>query len=204
MIFAAMAIAGLVQGIMSAQQAKAQATMQQMQVDRQNFIGQLQNQQGLFNESQRYQHELEQKYAARAEALEQKVLQELYTRLAYDNQMSALSKQTHQVNENIISSFSGRGVSGSSGNARAIMRNQLEAASKNAMVLKSNERNTMRDISNRYESVVNATKDSFNMAQQTFVPSNRDILDNSAAAFLGPLASGVMSGATAQYQWNNR
>lgn len=101
-------------------------------------------------------------------AITERGIAEVYGKMGFDNAKSQYSKQTNQINAALLSSVSGRGISASSGTARALLRQNIDNAHTNMANLKITQMNKNRDIVTAYNNTL--AKRDFNYTQlQTFL-----------------------------------
>lgn len=101
-------------------------------------------------------------------AITERGIAEVYGKMGFDNAKSQYSKQTNQINAALLSSVSGRGISASSGTARALLRQNIDNAHTNMANLKITQMNKNRDIVTAYNNTL--AKRDFNYTElQTFL-----------------------------------
>lgn len=213
--FGGMALAqGIFGGLSANSQAQAQAIVQRMQAENANFQRQWQV---MANNRQINRNNLARainnKKIERA-ALNDRAIQEVYTKLGYDNSRSQFSKQTNEVNNALISSISGRNISQNSGTARALLRQNLENASANMANLRISNTAKLKDISMVYQNKL-AQRD-FNYEDfQFYLPGSTAQASNPMgpaliSAGLSGLSAGISGslayggGIDGQSNWLNR
>lgn len=188
-------------GIAANQQAQAQAIVQRMQAENANFQRQWQV---MANNRQINRNNLARainnKKIERA-ALNDRAIQEVYTKLGYDNSRSQFSKQTNQVNGALLSSISGRNMSQSSGTARALLRQNLESASSNMANMSISNNAKLKDISMVYQNKL-AQRD-FNYEDfQFYLPgSTAQASTPMGPAIIGAGLSGLSAGISGSLQY---
>jgi hypothetical protein len=186
----------LLGGLGARSQAQAQAMQQQLVAQNANFQRQWQ-----VNANNRNIEKANLTKAINNKKIEQvaitdRAIQEVYTKLGYDNAKGQFSKQTNQVNSALLSSVSGRNISSSSGTARALLRQNLQNATANMANLRINKMNKMRDIETTYQNRL-AQRD-FNYSEfQTFMPGYAGMVEQGsignvlAVAGLNGLQAGI-------------
>lgn len=101
-------------------------------------------------------------------AITERGIAEVYGKMGFDNAKSQYSKQTSQINSALLSSVSSRGMSSSSGTARALLRQNISNAHTNMANLRITQTNKNRDIVTAYNNQL--AKRDFNYTQlQTFL-----------------------------------
>lgn len=130
-------------------------------------------------------------------AISQRAIAEVYGKMGYDNAKSQYSKQTSQVNSALLSSVSSRGMSASSGTARALLRQNIANSQTNMANLKITQMNKNRDITTSYQNTLN--KRDFNYTElQTFLAGDTSVANTGTSmgmiagmATLGGLQAGI-------------
>lgn len=191
----------LAQGVFGAlgasSQAKAQAMAQEIQQRNANFQRQWQTEAQNRNQMRQFQAALERNIQVEKAANKEKALAELYLDRNFNNQKSTLSKQTAQVNAQFSSTMTGRGISATSGTARALMRQNMESLGNNLVAMKTNYNNAYRDLTSQQSARLAQRVDTMFPAQTTFIPQTGGIMDASSSALTTGLISAGM-GAVAQ------
>ena len=101
-------------------------------------------------------------------AITERGIAEVYGKMGFDNAKSQYSKQTSQINSALLSSVSSRGMSSSSGTARALLRQNMSNAHTNMLNLRITQTNKNRDIVTAYNNTL--AKRDFNYTElQTFL-----------------------------------
>lgn len=118
-------------------------------------------------------------------AISQRAIAEVYGKMGFDNAKSQYSKQTSQVNSALLSSVSSRGMSSSSGTARALLRQNISNSQTNMANLRITDMNRKRDVTTTYQNTLN--KRDFNYTQlQMFLPGDTTV--NSGQTSVGMIA----------------
>lgn len=137
-------------------------------------------------------------------AISQRAIGEVYGKMGYDNAKSQYSKQTSQINSALLSSVSSRGMSSSSGTARALLRQNIANSQTNMANLKITQMNKNRDITTAYQNTLN--KRDFNYTElQTFLGGDTStVYTGTSAGMMAGMAalSGLQSGITTGLQFN--
>ena len=195
----------LAQGIFGAlgqsSQAKAQAMAQEVQQRQANFIQSMRTDAENRNRMRAFQANLERNLQIEAAATESRALAEFYLDRNFQNRKSTLSKQSNQVNAQFEATFAGRGISGTSGTARSLLRQNMESISANLTAMKVNYKNTYRDIVNQQKGQL-GQRQFATMDLVTFIPTTGGIADTSSSALttglisagLGAIATGYKAG----------
>lgn len=87
-------------------------------------------------------------------AITERGIAEVYGKMGFDNAKSQYSKQTSQINSALLSSVSSRGMSSSSGTARALLRQNISNAHTNMLNLRITQTNKNRDIVTAYNNTL--------------------------------------------------
>jgi len=133
-------------------------------------------------------------------AISQRAIAEIYGEMGYDNAKSQYSKQTNQINSALLSSVSGRGMSSSSGTARALLRQNIANSQTNMANLRITDMNRKRDVATTYQNTLN--KRDFNYTElQTFIPGDTTVNSGQTStgmilgmSALGGLQAGIGAG----------
>jgi hypothetical protein len=193
----------LAQGIMGAfgasSQAKSQAMAQEIQQRNANFRAQWENESQNRNLMRQFQSALEANKAIERGATKERAMAELYLDKTFSNQKSTLSKQTAEATSTFNSVMRGRGVTGTSGTARALMRQNMEALGANMTALRLNYRNAYKDIESQQMARLSQRTDTSWPQQITFIPNKQPIIDASSSALTTGLISAAIGGAAAGY-----
>jgi hypothetical protein len=192
------AAGSIVSAIGGASSAKAQAVAQKMQQDQANFQGKWQNEAQNRNILRQWEAQYHLNRQIEEEANKTFVGQNYYARLMFNNNSSAMSKQTRQTTQAFLGSVSAKGMSLDSASARALMRQATEDARLNQKNLKVNLMNQQRDIETQYQNML--SQRNLNAPEQiTFMEQRGPIADSSSAMLLSGVASGLLGGAAAGY-----
>lgn len=183
-------------------QAKAQAMQQEIQQRNANFRAQWENEANNRNLMRQFQASLEANRAIERGATRERALAELYLDKSFANQKSTLSKQTAEVTATFNSTMSGRGIAGTSGTARALMRQNMEALGANMTALRQNYRTAYKDIEAQQAARLSQRTDTSWPQQTTFIPNKQPIIDASSSALTTGLISAALGGAAAGYAAN--
>jgi len=136
-------------------------------------------------------------------AISQRAIAEVYGKMGFDNAKSQYSKQTSQVNSALLSSVSSRGMSSSSGTARALLRQNIANSQTNMANLRITQMNKNRDIETSYQNTLN--KRDFNYTElQTFLHGDTTV--NSGQTSMGMILgmsalSGLQAGVSANLMY---
>lgn len=192
----------LAQGIFGAMgqssQAKAQAMAQEIQQRQANFRAAMQTDAENRNRMRAFQANLERNLQIEAAATESRALAEFYLDRNFQNQKSTLSKQSNQVNAQFEAAFAGRGISGTSGTARSLLRQNMESMGANLTAMKVNYKNTYRDIVNQQKGQL-GQRQFATMDLVTFIPTTGGIVDSSSSALTTGLISAGLGAVAAGY-----
>lgn len=193
LIMGGMALAQGVFGALGASsQAKAQAMAQEIQQRNANFKAQWQNEAQNRNQLRQFQAALERNTQIEKAANKERALAEVYLDRNFNNQQSTLSKQTAQVNAQFNAAMTSRGISGTSGTARALMRQNMEALGSNLIAMKTNYKNAYRDITSQQQARLSQRADTMFPNQTTFLPQTGGIMDASSSALTtGLISAGI-------------
>lgn len=191
----------LASGVMGAfgqsSQAKAQAMAAEIQQRNANFQNQWQKQAQDRNTMRQFQANLERNTQIEKAANKERALAELYLDKSFNNQKSTLSKQTAQVNAQFLAATTGRGITPTSGTARALFRQNIEALGNNMVALKLNHRSAYQDIVTQQQARLAQRASSIAPDLGVFIPAKGGIPDNSSAALTTGLIQAGLSGAAA-------
>jgi hypothetical protein len=191
----------LAQGIFGALgksgEAKAQAMAQEIQQRQANFKAAMQTDAENRNRMRAFQANLERNLQIEAAATESRGLAEFYLDRNFQNQKGTLSKQSNQVNAQFEATFAGRGISGTSGTARSLLRQNMESMGANLTAMKVNYKNTYRDIVNQQKGQL-GQRQFATLDLVTFIPTTGGIADTSSSALTtGLISAGLGAAATA-------
>lgn len=188
---------GLLSGFGASSQAQAQAMQQQLIAQNANFQRKWQIQANNRNIEKANLAKAINNKLIEETALSERAIQEVYTKLGYDNAKGQFSKQTNQVNSALLSSVSGRNISSSSGTARALLRQNLENATVNMANLRINNMNKMRDIKTSYQNKL-AQRDFNYQELQTYLPGYSGMVEanNTGQIIANAGLSGIQAGIT--------
>lgn len=189
----------LAQGIFGAfgasNEAKARAMAAEIQQRNENFRAQWQNEANNRNIMRQFQAALERNKILELAANKERAVAEAYLDKSFANQKSTLSKQTADAVSSFNSTMQNRGISGQSGTARALMRQNMQALGANMMALKTNYKNAYRDIESQQAGRLAQRTDTSWPQQTTFIPNKQPIIDSSSSALTTGLISAGLSGA---------
>ena len=131
-------------------------------------------------------------------AISQRAIAEVYGKMGFDNAKSQYSKQTSQINSALLSSVSSRGMSSSSGTARALLRQNMSNAHTNMLNLRITQTNKNRDIVTAYNNTL--AKRDFNYNQlQTFLAGDTSTVNAQTSTGM-MIAQASITGLTAGLQ----
>lgn len=194
----------LAQGIFSAfgasSQAEAQYQTQLIQQRNANFQQRWQTEAQNRTQLRQFQANLERSIQIEKAANKERAIAEVYLDRNFSNQKSTLSKQTNQANAAFLAAMQGKGISGDSGTARALFRQNMEALGNNMLAMKTNYRNAYRDIESQQSARLGQRADTMFPSQITFLPSTGGIMNASSSALTTGLISAAMQGASAGLQ----
>jgi hypothetical protein len=197
----AMALASGVMGALgSASQADAQAKAAEIQQRNANFQNQWAKATQDRNVMREFQANLERSAQIETGSATERALAEYYLDKSFSNQKSTLSKQTSQVNAQFISSMTSRGITASSGTARAMLRQNIEALGSNMVALKLNHRSAYQDIITQQQTRLGQRGNAFAPDLGVFIPSKGGIANNSSTALTTGLIQAGLSGASVGIQ----
>lgn len=191
------------QGIMgalgSSSQAAAQAKAAEIQQQQANFRAQWENEANNRNMMRAYQANLERNILIEKGANIDRALQELYLDKSFSNQKGTLSKQTNATNAQFLGTMSQRNIGSNSGTARALLRQNMSNMQANLVALKTNYRQTYKDIENQQNQKLSQRQFSF-QEQRAFLPTLGGIADSSSTALTTGLISAGLGGVSAGVQ----
>ena len=177
--------------------AKAESMAAEIQQRNANFQNQWQKAAQDRNAMRQFQASLERNIQIEKAANKERALSELYLDQSFSNQKSTLSKQTAQVNAQFLSATMNRGISPTSGTARALFRQNIESLGNNMVALKLNHRSAYQDIVNQQQARLAQRASSIAPDLGVFIPSKGGIPDNSSAALTtGLIQAGLQGAAT--------
>lgn len=195
-IMGGMALAqGIFGAFAGASKAKAEAMTQEIQQRNANFKNQWQNEAQNRNQLRQFQAALERNIQVEKAANRERAIAEVYLDRNFNNQQSTLSKQTAQANAQFNAAMANRGISGTSGTARALMRQNMEALGNNLIAMRTNYKNAYRDITSQQQARLSQRTDTMFPTQTTFLPQTGGIMDASSSALTTGLISAGMGAA---------
>lgn len=202
----------LAQGIFGAlgasSQAKAEAQAAEIRQRNANFQNQWQKEAQDRNTMRQFQAALERNIQIEKAANKERAMAELYLDKTFANQKSTLSKQTQQVNAQFLSTLTNRGVSPTSGTARAMLRQNIESLGNNMVALKLNHRSAYQDIINQQQARLSQRASTISPDLGVYIPSTGGIADSSSAALTTGLIQAGLQGAStglmAQMRWGDK
>ena len=131
-------------------------------------------------------------------AITERGIAEVYGKMGFDNAKSQYSKQTSQINSALLSSVSSRGMSSSSGTARALLRQNMSNAHTNMLNLRITQTNKNRDIVTAYNNTL--AKRDFNYTElQTFLAGDTSLVNAQTSTGMMIAQAGI-TGLTAGLQ----
>jgi hypothetical protein len=131
-------------------------------------------------------------------AITDRGIAEVYGEMGYDNAKSQYSKQTSQINSALLSSVSSRGMSASSGTARALLRQNISNAHTNMANLRITQTSKNRDIVTAYNNTL--AKRDFNYTElQTFLAGDTSTVNAQTSTGM-MIAQASITGLTAGLQ----
>jgi hypothetical protein len=195
----------LAQGVMGAfgasSQASAQYQAQQLAQQQANFRNQWAMAAEQRNQMRQFQANLERNALIERGANTDRAMAELYLDKNFLNAKGTLSKQTAQTNAQFLGTMQARGVGSTSGTARALMRQNMSAVTANMLALKTNYRQSYKDIENQQNQKLSQRQFSF-QEQAVFLPTTGGISDTSSSALTTGLISAGLQGISAGYSAN--
>lgn len=204
-----MALASGIMGAFGASSnAKAQAMAAEVQQRNQNFQNEWAKAQQDRNTMRQFQANLERNSQIEKSANRERALSELYLDKSFSNQKSTLSKQTAEVNSEFIGTMTNRNISQTSGTARALLRQNMEALGSNMAALKLNYRSAYKDIENQQNMRLAQRGSSMAPDLGIFLPNKGGIADNSSSILTTGLIQAGLQGAAvginAQMQYGSK
>ena len=207
-----MGVMSLASGIMGAfgasSQAKAEAAAAEIRQRNMNFQNQWQKQAQDRNTMRQFQAALERNIQIEKSANKERALAELYLDKTFANQKSTLSKQTQEVNSKFLSTLTNRGVTPTSGTARALLRQNIESLGNNMVALKLNHRSAYQDIINQHQARLSQRASTISPDLGVYIPSTGGIADSSSTALTTGLIQAGLQGAStglmAQMRWGDK
>ena len=206
-VVAAVTLGGLAlgQGVMGAfgasSQASAQYQAQQLAQQQANFRNQWAMAAEQRNQMRQFQANLERNALIERGANTDRAMAELYLDKNFMNAKGTLSKQTAQTNAQFLGTMQARGMGSTSGTARALMRQNMSAVTANMLALKTNYRQSYKDIENQQNQKLSQRQFSF-QEQAVFLPTTGGISDTSSSALTTGLISAGIQGISAGYSAN--
>ena len=203
-----MGAAALGSGVMSAMgassAASAQAQAQKLQQQQANFKNEWAQAAEQRNQMRQFQANLERNALIERGANTDRALSELYLDKNFQNAKGTLSKQTAATNAQFLGTMQARGMGSTSGTARALLRQNMSAVSANMIALKTNYRQSYKDIENQQSQKLGQRQFSF-QEQSVFLPVTGGIADSSSTALTTGLINagiqGVSAGVSAGLQY---
>ena len=197
-----MALASGIMGAMGASsQAAAQAAAQKLQQQQANFKNEWAHAAEQRNQMRQFQANLERNTLIERGANTDRALSELYLDKNFQNAKGTLSKQTAATNAQFLGTMQARGMGSTSGTARALLRQNMSAVSANMIALKTNYRQSYKDIENQQSQKLGQRQFSF-QEQSVFLPVTGGIADSSSTALTTGLINAGIQGAAAGYSAN--
>lgn len=197
--------AALGSGVMSAMGASsaaaAQAQAQQIAQQQANFKNEWAHAAEQRNQMRQFQANLERNALIERGANTDRALSELYLDKNFQNAKGTLSKQTAATNAQFLGTMQARGMGSTSGTARALLRQNMSAVSANMIALKTNYRQSYKDIENQQSQKLGQRQFSF-QEQSVFLPVTGGIADSSSTALTTGLINAGIQGAAAGYSAN--
>lgn len=192
-----MALASGIMGAFgSSSSASAQAMAAEIQQRNQNFQNQWQKAAQDRNIMRQWQASLEKNAQIEKGANRERAMAEMYLDKGFSNQKSTLSKQTAQVNSQFISALAGRNINQTSGTARAMLRQNMEALGANMAALRQNYRTAYNDIAMQHKARLAGRTSSMAPALDVWLPNTGGIVDNSSTALATGLIQAGLQGAS--------
>jgi len=190
----------LASGIMGAfggsSSASAQAMAAEIQQRNQNFQNQWQKAAQDRNTMRQWQASLERNVQVEKAANKERALAELYLDKTFSNNKSTLSKQTAQVNAQFMAAMSGRGMTPTSGTARALLRQNMEALGSNMAAMRANYRTAYNDILTQHQARLSQRSSTIAPDLGVYIPQTGGIADNSSTALATGLIQAGLQGAS--------
>jgi hypothetical protein len=188
-----MAGMGALQSYMGAQGAKSEAQAQQAQFEEQEFQRKWQNQVENRNIAKANAAKWMQNRRISASANKTRAEQEFWAAQNFDNASGYHGKQTKNLNDQLLSRLSGRGVNPNSGTARSILRQTTEASQESAKTARLNHANQLVTIERKQGHALASRNFGFN-EQIPFMDGVSGAMDPNAA-FNMSLATGLVGTA---------
>ena len=182
----------------SSSAASAQAAAQEYQQQQANFKNQWAHEADQRNQMRAFQANLERNAMLEKGANIDRALQEFYLDKTFQNQKGTLSKQTASTNAQFLGTLSSRSIGSSSGTARALLRQNMTSVQANMIALKTNYRQSYKDIENQQNQKLGQRQFQF-QEQSVFLPVSGGIADTSSTALVTGLIQAGISGAAAGY-----
>ena len=193
-----MALASGIMGAFgSSSSASAQAMAAEIQQKNQNFQMQWQKAAQDRNIMRQFQANLEKNAQIEKGANKERAMSELYLDKSFSNNKSTLSKQTAQVNAQFISALAGRNINQTSGTARAMLRQNMEALGSNMAALRQNYRTAYNDIATQHQARLAGRASSMAPVLDVWLPSTGGIADTSSTALTTGLIQAGLGAASA-------
>lgn len=197
-----MGAAALGSGIMgamgSSSAAAAQAQSQKIAQQQANFKNEWAHAAEQRNQMRQFQANLERNALIERGANTDRALAEMYLDKNFQNAKGTLSKQTAATNAQFLGTMQARGMGSTSGTARALLRQNMSAVSANMIALKTNYRQSYKDIENQQSQKLGQRQFSF-QEQSVFLPVTGGIADSSSTALTTGLISAGIQGVAAGY-----
>lgn len=197
-----MGAAALGSGIMGAMgsspAAAAQAQSQKIAQQQANFKNEWAHAAEQRNQMRQFQANLERNALIERGANTDRALAEMYLDKNFQNAKGTLSKQTAATNAQFLGTMQARGMGSTSGTARALLRQNMSAVSANMIALKTNYRQSYKDIENQQSQKLGQRQFSF-QEQSVFLPVTGGIADSSSTALTTGLISAGIQGVAAGY-----
>jgi hypothetical protein len=195
-----MALASGVMGAFGASsQASAQAMAQEIQQRNENFRRQWANDSENRQKMVQFQANLEMNSGIEQAANKERAISEMFLDQDFLNKKGTLSKEADKVNAAFLGTMNTRGVSTSSGSARAILRQNMEVMGSTMIVLKKNYTSSMKDIEAQQQGRLSNRKLDY-IEQTAFMPQRGGIVDGSNSALVTGLIQAGIGAASAGVQ----
>ena len=180
--------AGL-QTFMGARQAQAQAMAQRIQFEEQEFQrkwqNQIRNRQIAKDNSAKWF--MNQKIAEAAN--KNRAERDFYIRYNFENETGEFSRQTQNINDNLLATLSGRNINSNSGTSKALLRMAIEQRNKSAVARGVTYENALLGSARQQEAALNQRDFNYN-EHIPFMPGV-DGTPSGGSAFSNALMSGI-------------
>ena len=190
------AASGIMSAISGSGQAKAQAMAAQLQQQDANFRNRWQVEADNRNILRQWEAQQIRNQQIAASANTTLTRGTIFTKEAFANQSSAMSKNTRATTAQFLGAASARGLSPDSASSRAMLRAAAEQEKQNSLILRTNWENQKIDLKTSYDNML--AQRNLNAPQQTvFMESRSPVVDNSSAMLMTGLATSLLGSVSA-------